>query len=167
VIQDDPSLTTRLQNRLGRHPIRILVDSQGTIPMMAKAFIDSHHQKVILATTQKMDGQKEEDLLAMGVEIIKTESKDGQVDLMALMQALYERSVDGVLLEGGGTLNASMLSLGLVDKVMMFIAPKIIGGKNAKTPVEGEGILRMADAILLKKMRTKMFGEDLLIEGYL
>ena len=100
----------------------------------------------------------------MGVRMITTHSK-GKVDLKELMQKLAEMKIDSILLEGGGTLNYSMLSEGLVDKAVFFIAPKIIGGKDAKTSVEGRGIELMSNAIDLVNTEIKKIGNDIMIYG--
>jgi len=88
------------------------------------------------------------------------------VDLNALMDALYGLGMDSILLEGGGELNASALRSGIVDKVMSFIAPKIIGGASARTPVGGPGTPLMDDAAVLKDVTVRRFGDDILVEGY-
>jgi diaminohydroxyphosphoribosylaminopyrimidine deaminase/5-amino-6-(5-phosphoribosylamino)uracil reductase len=88
------------------------------------------------------------------------------VDLAGLMDELYKLEIDSVLLEGGGGLNAAALNAGIVDKVMIFIAPKIIGGETAVTPVEGAGIMQMKDAIDLYDLNVGRFDEDILVEGY-
>jgi len=82
-------------------------------------------------------------LIDKGVKIIKADGSDGRVDLKLLMDELYKLEIDSVLLEGGGTLNSSAISAGIVDKVMCFISPKIVGGENAPTSVEGIGALRI------------------------
>jgi diaminohydroxyphosphoribosylaminopyrimidine deaminase/5-amino-6-(5-phosphoribosylamino)uracil reductase len=101
-----------------------------------------------------------------GVQILKVDGSGGHVDLVKLMDRLYKLEIDSVLLEGGGGLNAAALDSGLVDKVMTFIAPKIIGGKDAKTPVEGVGIEIMEHAVLLQDITVSRFDEDILVEGY-
>ena len=121
---------------------------------------------MILATTSAIRPEKERRLLDRGVTVIKQDAADEFVDLKMLMAELYSRQIDSILLEGGGGLNAAALKAGIVDKVMIFIAPKIIGGKDALTPVEGEGISMIKDAIALEGIRVSRFGEDVLIEGY-
>ncbi len=163
LMSDDPSLDVRIKN--GNTPKKIIVDSFGNIPLDAKAFLpDPSH--VIIATTHLIDAQKESLLKEKGVRIIKTSSIDGKVNLIELLKNLGQLKIDSILLEGGGTLNASFLEQKLVDKLLFFIAPKILGGKTAITPVEGIGIDNVADALLVKDFKTKMFGSDLLIEGY-
>ncbi len=83
------------------------------------------------------------------------------------MRELAKRGVTSILIEGGGRVNASALEMGLVDKVLFFIAPKIVGGEDAITAVEGEGIDRIGQAIRLKDTKVRRFGEDILFEGYI
>lgn len=167
VIKDNPMLTTRLEQKDGNDPIRVIVDSKGIIPMDSKVLSKGSKAGVILATTSQIQEDKEKQLIDSGIRVIKTEGKDGRVDLQKLMQELYKLEIDSVLLEGGGTLNAAALESGIVDKVMFFIAPKILGGKDAITPVEGKGIQSMSEALKVKNVSFSKFGEDILLEGYL
>lgn len=168
VLVDNPALTTRLNSGKGKDPIRIIVDSKGVIPIDSKVINVQSSAGVILATTSLIKSDKEKQLKNCGVKVLKLDSSDceGYVDLTKLMQELYKLEIDSVLLEGGGNLNAAALKCGIVDKVMSFIAPKIIGGTNAKTPVEGEGINLMSDAVRLTNINIQRFDEDILIEGY-
>jgi len=167
VIKDNPMLNTRLEGKIGANPIRIIVDSKGGIPLSSNVLCKDSKTGVILATTSRISKDKEIRLIEKGVKVIKAEDKDGRVDLNKLIHELYKLEIDSVLLEGGGTLNADALNKGIVDKVMFFIAPKILGGKDAVTPVEGEGIHLMSDALKLKDVFLSKFGEDMLVEGYL
>jgi len=167
VIKDDPMLTTRLVDRVGTDPTRIIVDSKGSIPLDSRVLSKDSKAEVILATTNNIAKDKEKQLIEKGVKIIKAEGKDGRVDLKRLSQKLYALEIDSVLLEGGGTLNAAALDAGIVDKAMFLIAPKILGGKDAVTPVEGKGIQLMSEASTLKDVSLSKFGEDILVEGYL
>lgn len=107
----------------------------------------------------------EDALKARGVEILHLPLRDGHLDLLELMRALGEREIDSVLLEGGGNLNFSALKSGIVHKVQAYIAPKLVGGKNAKSPVSGEGFQKMSEAILLKDPKIRTFSEDIYIES--
>ncbi len=158
VLADDPLLTCRIEN--GVDPVKIIVDSKLKIPLYANAL----KGECIIGTTGDCDREKKEKLERMGVRMITTHSK-GKVDLKELMQKLAEMKIDSILLEGGGTLNYSMLSEGLVDKAVFFIAPKIIGGKDAKTSVEGRGIELMSNAIDLVNTEIKKIGNDIMIYG--
>ena len=99
------------------------------------------------------------------MQLIGTEGAHG-VNLVELMKKLGEQNIDSILLEGGGTLNASALEDGIVNKVYAYIAGKLIGGMDARSPVEGMGIDRMADAITLKNMEIERLGDDFCIVGY-
>ncbi len=167
IINDNPSLTARPSSGDSIDPVRIVVDSSGRIPMDSKVIHCDSKAGVILATTDKINKDKETQLLSRGVRIIKTTEKNGKVNLRELMEQLYKLEIDSVLLEGGGTLNFSALEAGIVNKVMTFISPKIIGGSSAVTPVGGSGIDKMKDAIALSDMRVERFDRDVLIEGYI
>ena len=99
--------------------------------------------------------------------MIITDEKNGQVDLNALIKKLGELVIDSILLEGGSTLNYSALEENIVDKVMIYIAPKIIGGESSKTPVGGRGIDKLKDAFKLKNIAINILDEDILVEGYI
>ncbi len=167
VITDDPSLTTRVDSGTGKDPVKIIVDAKGGIPLDSKVVRAACQSRVIVATTSSINENKENELKNRGVEIIKADGSDNKVDLGKLMDFLYSNEIDSVLLEGGGGLNASALEYRIVDKVMSFIAPKIIGGKDARTPVEGLGIPLMADAVKLGNITVERYDEDVLIEGYI
>lgn len=163
VLADNPRLNCRIEN--GVNPIRIIVDSKLRIPLDANVLKLNNTDKCIIATTNYCDKEKKDQLIKMGINVIETNSNDGQVNLKELMTILGELKIDSILLEGGGSLNYSMLNENLVDKAMFFIAPKIIGGKDATTPVEGKGISLMKDAIELKNIEVENIQNDILITG--
>ncbi len=158
VLADDPLLTCRIEG--GVDPIKIIVDSRLTIPLDANVL----KGKCIIGTAQNCNREKQKALEEMGVNVISTKGQN-RVDLKELMKKLAEMKIDSILLEGGGTLNYSMLSEGLVDKAVFFISPKIIGGENAKTPVGGKGIELMKDAIELENTNIISVGDDFMIYG--
>ncbi len=166
VLIDDPMLNTRLPNQEASDPIRIIVDSRGRIPLEAKVFHVPSTAKTIIATTALCDPSKRKDMEEMGAEVILTPSKDQRVDLCYLMKKLGEKKIDSILLEGGSTLNFSALQEGIVDQVISFIAPKILGGENAKSPVGGIGIAKVDQAIKLIDIDIVKIGEDMMITGY-
>jgi diaminohydroxyphosphoribosylaminopyrimidine deaminase/5-amino-6-(5-phosphoribosylamino)uracil reductase len=166
VLADDPMLTTRLDVKEGKDPIRVIVDSKGRIPLESKVINSNSKARTILATTNKIPKHKKEQLESKKVEVVITPSKNGKVDLKYLFEYLGEMGIDSILVEGGSTLNESMIKEKLVDKVITFIAPKIIGGAKAKTPVEGRGFEYVKDAVVLGKIETKIFDEDVMISGY-
>ncbi len=100
-----------------------------------------------------------------GIEILYVAEKNGHIDLNDLMQKLGERSIDSILLEGGGILNWSALESGIVNKVYAYIAPKLFGGANAKTPIEGMGTDSPAHAVMLGNSKVTKLGDDFLIES--
>ena len=165
VIRDDPKLTAPGPN--SKNPIRIVVDSQLRIPLASTVLTQEDTAKTIVAATERADSERIKILRKMGVEVIVTKEKSGRVDLRELMKTLGAMGIDSVLLEGGAALNFSALEEGIVDKMQVYIAPKIIGGKHAKTAVEGAGVADLKEAFQLNRMTAGMVGEDLVVEGYL
>ena len=164
VLKDNPSLTTRLAGRAGKNPVRIILDSRGRMPLDAKIMTDGA-AKNILAVTTRAPKEKLEALRAAGAEIL--EAGDGpQVDLPMLMRKLGEREICSLFVEGGAAVNFSFLQAGLVDRVHTFVAPKLLGGKDALTPVGGDGFAELSDAVELERLETEFLAGDLLISGY-
>ncbi|TCK98814.1 diaminohydroxyphosphoribosylaminopyrimidine deaminase/5-amino-6-(5-phosphoribosylamino)uracil reductase [Natranaerovirga hydrolytica] len=166
ILNDDPRLTTRLDDIEGKDPVRIIIDTSCRIPLDSKVFNINSNAKTIIVTTKKAPSEKISQLMEKNVEIIMTPLKEDKVDMECLMERLGQEKIDSVLIEGGSTLNYSALKSGIVDKVISVIAPKIIGGANAKTPVGGEGIQLLNDAIQLKNIKVSHLEEDIMIEGY-
>ena len=163
VIMDDPELTTRLEGRTGRDPIRIVVDSKGRIPLSANIFKNGVENPVIIATTKSFPEPKRLYLQEAGHTVLTLPACDGLVDLKMLMIELGGMGIDGILLEGGGTLNESALKNGIVDEIQFIIAPLLIGGRNAFTPVQGDGFNSIEEGIRLHQMSTKQIGNDILV----
>ena len=167
VLQDNPALTTRLPERTNEDPIRIVVDSRGRTPLGAKVFNPDSNAGTLIAVTEKAPLEKIDVLKAAGADVLTIEQKEGRVCLSALMRELGRREVTSVLIEGGGEINAAALQAGIVNKLMFFVAPKLIGGKDAPGPIGGVGIARLAEAFDLRDVKISHIGADLLIEGYL
>ncbi len=168
IIKDDPLLTTRnIKN--GRDPIRVIVDSNLRIPLDSKIIKIVHKSKAptIVATTKFAPPSKIKTLESLGVEVCKVDDRNRRVNLHALLNYLGERNIISLLIEGGPTLNEGALREGIVDKVMVFINPRIIGGEKAPTLVGGEGIKDLYQTHSLSSVTYKKIGEDLLVEGYL
>lgn len=165
VLADDPLLNVRLDKEEVSHPVRIVVDSDARIPLRSKLVQTAHEIPLILAVSENLSDEKRRLLESKGVKIIALVRRAEGLDLQSLMKALGALGIDSILLEGGGTLNWSMFKAGLVDEINAFIAPKIIGGTNAITPVEGQGFERMAQAIELDEWTSEEIGKDLLIKG--
>lgn len=162
ILADDPQLTCRIKG--GRNPIRIICDSALRTPLSARVITTARKVPTILATCCS-DREKYEAYREAGCRILLMPEKNGHVDLQALMVRLGEEHIDSVLLEGGGTLNWSALESGIVQKVMVYLAPKLFGGQSAKTPVEGTGFSLPEEAAVLKNSRIRRLGEDFLIES--
>jgi len=165
VKKDDPQLTCRLKNRKGKDPIRIVVDSTLSISPKAKVLNLNSQALTIIATTPKASLQKRALIEKKGARVLVITSKD-RVDLRLLMEILGKEEITSVLIEGGSEINTSALQSGIVDKVLFFYAPKIIGGKQAPLMVGGKGIARVKDALVLHNITTQRFGDDVMIEGY-
>ncbi|MBV7276693.1 bifunctional diaminohydroxyphosphoribosylaminopyrimidine deaminase/5-amino-6-(5-phosphoribosylamino)uracil reductase RibD [Clostridiaceae bacterium UIB06] len=168
IIKDDPLLTTRVKEEEGKSPKAIIIDSKLRIPLEAKILGTVKEREVIIACTDEFDNDKKNALEQKGVRIIVT-PKDGgsKVDLKYLVEEIGKLGIDSILLEGGGTLNFSALNYGIVNKIICFIAPKILGGQDAKTSVEGKGVEKIQDAIKVNNIEYKTIGKDLLLEGYI
>lgn len=166
VIVDDPMLNTRLNNIECKDPIRIILDSHGRTPLKSNV-LNTNPSNTIVAVTNNALEKNIKAIEKIGAEVMITPVKDGKVDLQFLMEKLGERKIDSLLIEGGGEINFSFLKEKLVDKVIFFIAPKIIGGETSKTPVEGKGVEYLKDAIDLKDITMCKIGDDIMVEGYL
>lgn len=164
VLADDPMLNCRLPE--GRNPIRIVVDSVLRIPMTARLVRTAGEIRTIAACTSKASEEKMHELQAAGVEVLVVDEKDGHVDLKKLTQMLGQMQIDSILLEGGASLAGAAFEAGIIDKVQMYVAPKIIGGKSSRTPVGGNGIAHLADAWKLKDITARQIGSDICISGY-
>ena len=168
VLADDPMLNCRVEG--GVDPVRIICDSNLHIPTESQIVKTASDIETIVACSQEaLESERKQEkirrLKEAGIQIIGTEGAHG-VNLMELMKKLGGQNIDSILLEGGGTLNASALEDGIVNKVYAYIAGKLIGGMDARSPVEGMGIDRMADAITLQNMEIEKLGDDFCIVGY-
>lgn len=162
VLADDPMLTCRLEN--SRNPVRIICDSHLRTPLTSKIVRTAETIPTILASSSK-DQQKIKNYEELGCQVLYVPEKNGHIDLNRLMELLGAAKIDSILLEGGGSLNWSALESGIVQKVQTYIAPKLFGGGEAKTPVEGKGFPDPASAVLLKNSEIIRLGDDFLIES--
>ena len=171
VLADNPSLTCRIED--GRNPVRIICDSRLRIPTdsnIVKTALEVPTYVAALSDIVKSEKNKVKCLEEAGVKIIAlppeenaSDKEKPDIDLRILMQKLGEYSIDGILLEGGGTLNYSMLDNGLVNEVRVFMAPKILGGDKAKSPVEGRGRETPDLAYYFKPVETELIDKDIYI----
>lgn len=161
VLEDDPLLTCRLPG--GRNPVRIICDSYLRTPLSSQIMRTAREIQTIIACTEK--NARAAALEEAGAELLVCQARGGHVDLCALMARLGARGLDSILLEGGAALQFSALQCGIVHKVQAYIAPKLIGGAGAKSPVGGQGLAHMADALELRNLQVTRLGEDVLMEG--
>ena len=176
VIEDNPTLNCRIKDN-PKNPIRIILDSDLKIDLKSNICKTSKYIKTYIASVKptaksNKNTEKKKELEYLGIEIIETSpkdlSKDYKVNLQELIKILgEEKNIDSVLIEGGATLHAALLKEKLIDKALIYIAPKIFGGLNAKTPIAGEGIEEPDNAIKLIGGKLKNIGEDLFMEYYL
>ena len=169
VMTDDPLLTVRLTEEtletLGikehevRQPIRIIADRRARIPMESQLVRTANEYPLVVAYANGADEEKLQQLREAGVTLWNCNS------ISELMLRAGAEKIDSIMLESGGTLSEALLREGLIDEVMAFIAPKIIGGKMAKTPVEGDGVEMMSEAVVLRDKVILPIGEDVLISG--
>jgi diaminohydroxyphosphoribosylaminopyrimidine deaminase/5-amino-6-(5-phosphoribosylamino)uracil reductase len=140
------------------------VDGKGRTPLTARLF--SEPGKTLLALGKFVTPEEKATFAQVGAELLELSSTGGQVDLEKLLKALGERDITSVLVEGGGILLGSLFDCKLVDKVLAFIAPIIIGGKEAKTAVSGKGVDKVVDSFKLERVSLEKLGEDVMLSGY-
>ena len=165
VLRDDPRLTARDGDGspLDRQPLRVVVDSRGRTPPQARLLNSPGNTLVAMAVNSD---EAKGALESAGAEVLCQPHGASRVDLEALMAELGRRDVVSAIVEGGGTLLGSLFDAGLVDKVWAFIAPTIIGGKEAPSPVQGAGAETLTAAISLERVTVRHVGSDLLVTGY-
>jgi diaminohydroxyphosphoribosylaminopyrimidine deaminase/5-amino-6-(5-phosphoribosylamino)uracil reductase len=156
VVADDPELSARLDGSPVRQPMRVVLDSQLRTPPSARVV----GPNTLIATTRSGDVGEAETL-------VLAPTADGRVGLGPLLDELGRRGILSLLVEGGAEVHASFFAEGLVDKVQAYIAPIIIGGRQAPGPVGGEGVGNLRDAIRLGEVDATRIGDDLWITGYL
>ena len=163
VLADNPLLTCRIEGK--KSPIRIICDTHLRTPLDAEVVKMAGEVPTIIAVSESVSEERKKPFLERQCEIWDLPEKEDVVDLCVLMQRLGERKIDSVLLEGGGTLNYTALKSGIVNAVQAYIAPKIFGGTEAKTPVEGMGVCLPEEAFRIKNTKLSFWGEDILIES--
>jgi len=164
---DDPSLTTRLPDQKGKDPIRIVLDTRLSIPENARILkLDSEADTIIVCGKSALD-HKAKALMKKGVKIIQRDETDQKIDLCSLMPVLGQMGITSLLIEGGSRIIHSALVAGIVDKVFLFYAPKILGGNDGVSLCTGRGPENMNQAVPVKDMNVRWFENDIMIEGYL
>lgn len=163
VIEDDPMLDTR-RDVPSRNPIRVIIDPSLRIPVTARVVQTAVSQKTIIATSNQVDLNKKSMLESLGVDIMTFDTAH-DIDFKELLIRLGQAGIDSLLVEGGAYTHGHLLDLRLFDKVYAFIAPKLIGGQGT-SPITGQGVSKMQDAIQLKNIKIHTFDDDLCVEGY-
>ena len=165
VIRDDPQLTLRHGVR-GRQPLRVVVDARGRTPMKAKLFTDAHRKGTIVLTTNLSSARWRRCLVLLGIDIVVVNHKKGRVDLPATLKKLGKRNVTSLLVEGGGELLGSFFDAQLVDKVALFYAPMVIGGRDAISAVGGDGAVSVKQSVRLENCKWRRIGKnEMLVEA--
>jgi diaminohydroxyphosphoribosylaminopyrimidine deaminase/5-amino-6-(5-phosphoribosylamino)uracil reductase len=165
VVIDDPLLTARPGDQdAERQPLRVVVDSRGRTPPMARVLTGS--ARTLVATVEAAPEPWRASLRAAGAEVVAFPAVEGRVDLMALLRELAGRDVLSLLVEGGGVILGGFFDRGLVDKVHAIVAPMIIGAEDAPAAVAGRGAYRMADALRLRDITVDRLGDDIVVTGY-
>ena len=158
---DDPMLNCRIEN--AHQPLRIVLDSKLRIPIESNICKSAKEYPTMVVCTSA-DKEKKEKLESLGVDVYICDEENGRVNLKSLMQELGRRQISSVLIEGGGSVNEAALKSGIVNHVYAYIAPKLLGGKDAKTPVEGQGADCPENCAVLINRKITFIGDDILIE---
>jgi len=178
VLADDPRLTVRpeafpaalrapLDHLARRQPLRVVLDSQARTPPTARLVTGELPGETLILVTERAPDERRTALEATAAEVVVVPELDGRVHPAVAMRLLAERrGITSVLVEAGGTLVAALLEARLVDKVYAFLAPKVVGGVAAPTPVEGTGCPEMGQAVTLRDLQVEQLGDDVLIAGY-
>jgi diaminohydroxyphosphoribosylaminopyrimidine deaminase/5-amino-6-(5-phosphoribosylamino)uracil reductase len=166
VIKDNPELTDRSGYSKKKHPVRIIVDSNGRTPVGSKV-LDTSIASTIIGVTKNTGKDFINLVNKKGCDVIICPEKNNKIDLSFLTESLGRKGIDSILLEGGSTLNFSAIQEGIVDKVYSFISPKMFGGEKANTPLGGSGFNSVDQAITLNIEEIIRFDEDLMIESYI
>ena len=162
ILKDDPQLTVRIRG--GKNPYRIVLDSHLRIPEKAK-IIDRNPEKTIIATTELASKEKLECLERKGVQVMFFDSKQGRINLRSLLSKLGGMGMMSLLVEGGSQVNGSFLDERLIDKIFLFLSPRLLGG-SALEMFGGRGVGKLEEALSLNLVKIKKVGDDILFEGY-
>jgi diaminohydroxyphosphoribosylaminopyrimidine deaminase / 5-amino-6-(5-phosphoribosylamino)uracil reductase len=165
VLADDPLLTARIRG--ARDPIRVVLDSTLRTPIGSKIATSAKDVRTIVATTKRAPPKKRRALEAKGIEVLPLRStRAGRVDLEAVLEALSAREVNGILVEGGAEVHGAFTDAKLVQKIVLFVAPLIIGGDLARPAFGGHGFERLEEALRLDDVRVDRVGPDLMITAW-
>lgn len=164
VLADDPQLTVRHPDRPAKEPLRVVADSRLRTPTGARVVHAGDPARTVIACVAPAPAERAARLAETGVQVLELPAESGRVDLGALLEALRGRDVLGVLVEGGSELGGALAEAGLIDRVAFFLAPRLLGGRDAPGPLGGRG-RPLKEALALAHVTTRAVGEDLLVEG--
>lgn len=172
VVADNPLLTTRLINEDSgsggpSHPIRVIVDSHARTPVDAAMLAPDAPGRTLIAISSLAPTERVEALRSAGAEVLTVAALDGRVDLRALLDCLGQRGINTLMVEGGARVIGSLADYGLIDRVTAFIAPVLLGGDGAPSPIAGEGVAEASDGRRLVSPVIQQVGNDVSISGYL
>jgi len=163
---DNPSLTTRLNSEPGKDPVRIILDTHLSISAEAKVLRLDSDSDTVLVAGKKVDPKKRAAIEKKGVRVMEAPLSNSRIDMVTLVEQLGAMDITSVLIEGGGRVIASALKSGIVDKIALFYAPKIMGGDDGIPICRGDGPAAMKDCIQINDISVQRFGDDVMIEGY-
>lgn len=164
VLQDDPELSVRLPGLPAKEPFRVVADSRLRIPLEARLLAAGDPTRTVVACVEAAPAASKAALRIRGVRLLELPQDGGRVDLRALLSALARLDVIAVLVEGGAELGAALLDAGLIDRVVFFVAPRLLGGRYAPGPIGGSG-RALKETVNLTQVTYRQIGEDLVIEG--
>lgn len=167
VLADDPRLTTRLPDTSHvRHPLRVVIDARGRIPLHAQVFNPELPGETVLAHGPHLDVSLRETLTARGIDTLSVPVQPhGGLDLDRLLEALAKRGIMNLMVEGGGTLLGALLMQGLIQEVWGFVCPQLIGGAAAPSPFAGMGFQSLDDAARLENLEVEPMASDYLFRA--
>lgn len=167
VNNDNPRLDTRLPDGGGRNPVRAVLDGHLSLSMASNVVETARLQKTIIYCAENVNREKKAALTDCGVEVVASGKDPDRLPLEAILRNLAGRGLISVMVEGGSRINGAFLDQRLVDKIYWYIAPKIVGGEKALTPVAGQGVSKMKEALTVDRIVWNQFGSDMMAEGYL
>jgi diaminohydroxyphosphoribosylaminopyrimidine deaminase/5-amino-6-(5-phosphoribosylamino)uracil reductase len=164
VLRDDPQLTVRLEPPWPREPLRVVLDTGARTPPAARVITSGTAAHALIAVGETAPAERVRRLLDAGVTLVRLPVRDGRVGLAELLAELHAREIRGVLVEGGAEVHGAFLEAGLVDRVAVFVAPRLMGGREATPMIAGSG-LALKHALRLGALSIRPVGEDVLIEA--
>jgi len=164
VLRDDPELTVRLGRPWPREPFRVVLDTKARTPRTARVIRAGSPSRALIVVGADAPEARARELAGAGATVVPCRTRDGRLDLGAVLDELFTREVRGVLVEGGGEIHAAFLDTNLVDRVAIYVAPLLVGGRGA-TPVVGGVGRELKNAVRLGGLSVTALGDDLLIEA--